>query len=106
MGPAAHNLCMNLSTTGGAVATQLHQHPFVCAVCPPYYPPLPFLPTGLAPSAAAAMLAHSYSAVVPISPLPGAPLPLQLGQPGPTFYGPSSLSGSPWLHLALYAAAG
>jgi hypothetical protein len=69
-------------------------------------PPLPFLPTGLAPSAAAAMLAHSYSAVVPISPLPGAPLPLQLGQPGPTFYGPSSLSGSPWLHLALYAAAG
>ncbi|KAI8462738.1 MAG: FAM91 N-terminus-domain-containing protein [Monoraphidium minutum] len=60
---------------------------------------------GLDPAAAAKVLAHSYRAVLPIAPLPGAPLPLPPGGGGPAHYGASAASGSPWLHLALYAAA-
>lgn len=110
----------------------------------PYHPLLYPLPPGLDPLSAAKVLAATYTAILPISPLPGHTLPRllahQLQQPpphttntiaaaehpdaaggsnptttsssssrpvAPTFFGPPSPEAdSPWLQLALYAAAG
>ena len=40
---------------------------------------------GLAPSAACRVLSHAYAAVVPITPLPYPPLPLNPNTPGQSF---------------------
>lgn len=48
---------------------------------------------GLAPSAACRVLSHAYAAVVPITPLPYPPLPLNPNTPGQSF---------PAVLLALY----
>lgn len=61
--------------------------------------------SGLDPTAASKVMAHSYCAVLPIAPLPGPPLPVTPFRPGPTHYGPTAESGSPWLQLALYSAS-
>lgn len=93
----------------------------------------------LDPARAAKILSHAYSAIIPIAPMPGPPLPIRsppisnLGQSTtprsdrdlsnlsdlrsdlnlgaqiynvPTWFGPTAASDSPWLSLALYAAAG
>ena len=62
--------------------------------------------TGLAPAAAARVLAHSYLAVVPIAPLPYPPLPLSPLRPGaPPARRWSIPCSIPYLrHVALMAA--
>lgn len=87
---------------------------------------------GLAPAAAARVLSHAYSAVVPVAPLPAPPLPLTPARPGklrrhrirqetinislasstcdgrpagPTNFGATAEAATPWLQLALYQAA-
>jgi hypothetical protein len=63
-------------------------------------------PAGLDPHSAAKVLCHAYAAMVPIAPLPGPSLPLTpFSQAAPTYYGPTPEANSPWLSLALYAAA-
>eukprot|EP00887_Chlorella_sp_A99_P002714 scaffold6.g2714.t1 len=60
----------------------------------------------LAPPAAYRILSHSYGAVLPITTLAFPPLPLSLARPdSPVNYGPTPAAATPWLHLALYAAA-
>jgi hypothetical protein len=59
---------------------------------------------GLSPSAACRVLAHSYFAVLPITPLPNPQLPLNPALPGPAYFGPTAEAASPWLQLLLYAA--
>ena len=61
--------------------------------------------SGLPPAAARRVLFHAYCAVVPAAPLPGPPLPLAPGLPGPAYYGPVGGAAGPWLQLALYAKA-
>ena len=51
------------------------------------------------------VLFHAYCAVVPAAPLPGPPLPLAPGLPGPAYYGPIGGAAGPWLQLALYIEA-
>lgn len=58
--------------------------------------------TSLAPLAAARVLAHSYTAVLPIAPLPFPPLPLSPLLPGPVNFGSTLEASTPWLHLLLY----
>ncbi len=60
---------------------------------------------GLDPAAARKVLSHAYCAIIPIHPLPPPALPLSPSVPGPTYYGPTSESASPWLQLALYSSA-
>lgn len=81
-------------------------------------------PAGLDPLSAAKVLSATYTAIIPISPLPGHTLPrllcrqLQQQQPAlggstgsgtvaaPAFFGPPSPEAdSPWLQLALYSCA-
>lgn len=61
----------------------------------------------LAPAAAYRILSHSYSVVLPVAGLPNPPLPLPVSkQGGPINYGPLPAATTPWMHIALYAAAG
>eukprot|EP00775_Hariotina_reticulata_P005967 gene5967-6206_t len=61
---------------------------------------------GLDPQSAAKVLCHAYTAMIPIAPLPGPSLPLTPFSPAaPAYYGPTPEANSPWLSLALYAAA-
>jgi len=61
----------------------------------------------LAPAAAYRILSHSYSVVLPVAGLPNPPLPLPVSkQGGPINYGPLPAASTPWMHIALYAAAG
>lgn len=61
---------------------------------------------GLDPARAAVVLSHAYSAIIPIAPMPGAPLPINPLLPSsPTLFGPTAAADSPWLQLALYSAA-
>eukprot|EP00878_Enallax_costatus_P018277 GHUV01019234.1.p1 GENE.GHUV01019234.1~~GHUV01019234.1.p1 ORF type:complete len:436 (+),score=146.98 GHUV01019234.1:202-1509(+) len=96
----------------------------------------------LDPTRAAKILSHAYSAIIPIAPMPGPPLPIRSPQVAqisnlglssnlrsdrdlsdlrsdrsnhdlaaqiysePTLFGPTAAADSPWLSLALYAAAG
>jgi hypothetical protein len=61
----------------------------------------------LAPAAAYRILSHSYSVVLPVAGLPNPPLPLPVSKHGgPINYGPLPTATTPWMHVALYAAAG
>ncbi|WIA36338.1 hypothetical protein OEZ86_007659 [Tetradesmus obliquus] len=61
---------------------------------------------GLDPESAAKVLSHAYTCIIPTAPLRGPSLPLSPFSPSsPTLYGPSAEADSPWLQLALYAAA-
>ncbi len=61
----------------------------------------------LAPAAAYRILSHSYSVVLPVAGLPNPPLPLPVSKHGgPINYGPLPTATTPWMHIALYAAAG
>lgn len=61
---------------------------------------------GLSTTAIARVLTHSYSAVVPIAPLSGDPLPLLPEQTTPLFFGPTSLTSKMWFQLAVYQVVG
>ena len=78
---------------------------------------------GLAPAAAARLLAHSYSAVVVGAPCAPPPLPAAVvdgeggggggasgarssSRPPPVLYGPTGAAATPWGHVALWTAAG
>jgi FAM91 C-terminus/FAM91 N-terminus len=61
----------------------------------------------LASAAAYRILSHSYSVVLPVAGLPNPPLPLPVNKiGGPINYGPLPDATTPWMHIALYAAAG
>ena len=75
---------------------------------------------GLAPPAAARLLAHSYAAVVVGAPCAPPPLPaavvdggggdgrgaLTSSRPPPVLYGPTGAAATPWGHVALWTASG
>lgn len=63
-------------------------------------------PAGLDPASAAKVLCHAYTSIIPIAPMRGPALPLSpLAAASPVLYGPTPEADSPWLQLALYAAA-
>ncbi|GMH37437.1 hypothetical protein BSKO_05310 [Bryopsis sp. KO-2023] len=57
---------------------------------------------GLAPGAIQRVFSHSYKVVLPVTPLPGDPLPLISGGVSPVYFGPSGPVASPWFQLAMY----
>jgi len=59
---------------------------------------------GLSSAAAARVLSRAYSALVPVTPMPGEPLRLE-GE-GLVNFGPTQECVSPWMHLAVNIAAG
>lgn len=55
-------------------------------------------------SRAERILSHSYDILISAAGLPGPPLPLS--ENGPTHFGPSAMSSSPWMNIAMYQLCG
>jgi len=52
------------------------------------------------------VLSHSYKIIVPIAPLSGDPLPLNVSEATPLFFGATDNVASLWFQLAFYEQVG